>query len=336
MAQIIFNKASGVNDSVFGKSYAPIKAYIEQQVEAFEQESFIDKVFVQDETNDWAAKYGSETSLGDMSPVGENGAYPKTGFQEGYSKTIEPEEWKLSFEISQTMIEDAKMGKAKSKAYGLSLSYARTKEKFAASILNNSTSTSMKFGGKSFDISCADTKALFATDHPSKTGGTTAQSNLYGAAFSYDNLCLLEEKMHYFKDDDGNLLNIMPDTILIPSKSKILKSVLDAVGQDDGTPGTANHSFNYNFGRWKVIATPYLNNPSTVNDNIWFLIDSRWNEAAKGLVWLNRIPLNIKSYIDNNTDANVWNARCRYGAAPANWRFAAASWPNLSGASTLE
>ena len=42
---IIFSQGSGVNDSLFGKSQAPIRAVIEQNVEAFGELSMIDKIF---------------------------------------------------------------------------------------------------------------------------------------------------------------------------------------------------------------------------------------------------------------------------------------------------
>ena len=47
---IIFSQGSGVADSVFGKSQAPIKAMIESGVEAFQQFSAVDKVFSMDTT----------------------------------------------------------------------------------------------------------------------------------------------------------------------------------------------------------------------------------------------------------------------------------------------
>ena len=324
MAGIIFNKASGLNDSVFGKSQEPIKLFIEQQIEAFQQYSIIDNVFYKDETNNFAEKYSYETSLGDFEAVGEGGAYPRNSFQEGYSKVIEPEEWKNSFEVTLTMIEDAKMGKVKQRAGQFTLSYNRGREKLAAAILNNGSSTTMTFGknNRVFDISAADGKPLFATDHPSKTGNTGVQSNYFGNEFSYDALCRVEEAMQKFTDDDGNILNIMPDTIIIPSNARIKKLVFDAIGAEDGAPGTANHSFNIQYGRWNVIMSPYLQNTPgiTPGTDTWYLMDSKFNEYYAGLVWLERIPLTVKSYIDENTDNNVFKGRARYGAAPNNWR----------------
>lgn len=331
---MIFSKASGVNDSFFGKSQEPIKMLLEQQEEAFQKQSIIPKVFFMDSTKNFAEKYAMETSLGNFEPVGENGAYPETSFQEGYSKVIEPETWKLKFAVTQEMVEDAKMGKVKSKAHGFMLSYNRTRELFGTGILNNANSTTMVFGGKTFNIAGADGKALVATDHPSITGGTAAQSNLYDAPFSYDNLCWLEEKAHYFKDDDGNILTVSPDTIVIPDKAEIKKLVFNAIGAE-GIPDTADNSFNYQYGRWNVVISPYLSAFSGTSGDVWFLLDSKFNEAYQCLVWLDRIPLTVRSYIDENTDANIFKGRARYAAAPNNWRAIICGAPGLSGATAL-
>ena len=252
--------------------------------------------------------------------------------QEGYSKVIEPDTWKNSFEVTQEMIEDAKMGKVKQKANQFMTSFGRTKELFASGILNNGQNATFTFGGnnKVFDIACADGKPLFAVDHPSKTGKGPVQSNYFGNPFSYDALSYVEEAMHYFRDDDGNLLNLQPDTIIIPDKARIKKLVFDAIGAE-GIPGTANNSFNFQFGRWNVVISPYLTNTAgiTAGTDSWYLLDSTYNEAYAGLVWLTRLDLSVKSSIDDETDSNIFRGRARYGAAPNNWKAIAKVDPGI-------
>lgn len=332
---MIFSKAAGLNDSVFGKSQEPIRMMLTDQKEAFEAESVIDKIFSMDETGNFAEKYTYETSLGDFEAVGEQGAYPESSFQEGYSKVIEPDEWKLQFSVTQTMIEDAKMGKVKQKAYGFMKSYHRGREKFGLGILNSGTATTMTFGNnnKVFNIACNDGLALFSTAHTSKTGGYTTQSNYISNAFSYDALCLAEEAMQYIRDDDGNILDISPDTIIIPAKARIKKLVFDAIGAEEGAPGTANNSFNFTYGRWNVIMSPYLNNASdiTAGTDTWYLMDSKWMEMYEGLVFLDRIPLTVRSYVDEKTDANIIKGRARWIAAPNRWQGILKADPGLSG-----
>ena len=45
MANITFSEASGVNDSIFGKSQAPIRMFIEKRGEQFEQQSVVKELF---------------------------------------------------------------------------------------------------------------------------------------------------------------------------------------------------------------------------------------------------------------------------------------------------
>lgn len=319
---MIFSKAAGLNDSIFGKSQDPIKMMLTDQSEAFESKSILKDIFCMDETTNFAEKYLYETSLGDFEAVGENGLYPDSSFQEGYGKTVEPDEWKLQFSVTQTMIEDAKFGKVKQKAYGFMKSYHRGREKFGLGILNNGQATTMTFGNnnKVFNIACNDALALFSGVHTSKTGGTGTQSNYINNAFSYDALCLAEEHMQYLTDDDGNLLDIAPDTIVIPAKSRIQKLVWDAIGTGE-QPNTANNSFSYQCGRWNVIFSPYLTNhaSTTAGTDNWYLMDSAWNEMYEGLVMLDRIPLEVRSYVDEKTDANIIKGRARWIGAPNRW-----------------
>ena len=45
MAQIIFGKMTGLADSIYGKSEAPIKAFLEENVKAYTDSSMVEKIF---------------------------------------------------------------------------------------------------------------------------------------------------------------------------------------------------------------------------------------------------------------------------------------------------
>ncbi len=336
MAGIIFSKASGVNDSFFGKSQEPIRAVIEDQIEVFAKNSQLANIFNMETSKRFAERFTYKTKIGSFQDVGENGAYPRTEMQEGFSKVIEPNEWKNQFAVSKTMIEDGTAFNLRSEAIGFTDSYNRTREQFGANLISGGTSTTARYGGKTYDTTTADGKALFSTSHSSITKGYKAQSNLFDAEFSYDVLCALEEQMQNFRDDDGNLLNICPDTIIIPNDYRLKKAVFDIIGTE-GLPNTANNSFNYQFGRWNVIVWPYLNKLSgiTSGGSQLYLLDSKFNQNYQGLIWLDRLPLSVHSWIDENTDANVFNGRARFTAGFNNWRAIACLAPGLSGATLL-
>lgn len=337
MAGIIFSEGSGLNDSIYGKSQAPIKALVEQNVEAFQEKSMIDKVFYMDNTKNYAEKYTSETSIGDFEDVGENGAYPKTNMQEGYSKTIEPTTWKSSFEVTQEMLEDAKMGKIKSRANIFGTSYSRTREKFAADMLAGGVGAAVTIGGKKYDTTTADGVALFSAAHPSITRGAKgAQSNLLsydaGKAFT-DVLDAAQEKMQDFRDDDGNLLNVAPGTIMIPNVGSLKRALFAAIGSDLD-PNSANHAMNFQMGLWNVLIWPYL--PKTIGGKpYFFLLDEQFNSDYMCLPWLDRVKLTVRSDLDPNTDANIWKGRARFGAGFNNWRSIALVGEGVTGGTAL-
>lgn len=330
---IIYSKGSGVADSVFGKSQAPIRAMIEENVESFQKSSMIDKIFYMDKTKNYAEKYTTETALGDFENVGENGAYPKSSIQEGYSKVIEPLTWKSSFEVTMEMLEDAKIGKIKSRANVFSTSYNRTREKFAANLLAGGVGKSIVIGNKTYDTTGADKAALFDKAHPSITKETDVQSNMFKVAFSQNALDTVQEKMQQFTDDNGNLLNVAPDTIIIPNVGSLKRAVFAAIGSELD-PNTPNNAFNFQMGLWNVIVWNYL--PTTIGGEAYFLMmDSQYNKDYMCLPWLDRVNLSVTSDIDPNTDANIWKGRARFGAGFNNWRSVAICGGGLTNGTVL-
>lgn len=331
MAGIIFSEGSGVNDSIYGKSQYPIRAIIEQNVESFQQMSCIDKIFYMDTSKNFSERYTQETSLGDFQDVGENGAYPKTSIQEGYDKIITPTTWKSSFEATAEMIEDAKFGKIKSRANIFATSYNRTREKFAAALLAGGINATTVIGGKAYSTASADGAPLFSKAHPSITKGTANQSNIFTGAFSQGVMDSMQEAMQKFKDDDGNILNVAPDTIIIPNNGALKRAVFAAVGSELD-PGTSNNAVNFQLGLWNVIVWNYLPSGLGTGSKPYFIMaDSKFNQDYMAAPWVDRLSLTVKSDIDSNTDANVWKGRARFGAGFNNWRGFAICGEGLSG-----
>lgn len=128
--------------------------------------------------------------------------------------------------------------------------------------------------------------------------------------------------MQDFRGDNGEVLDVVPDTIVIPNIYALKSAVFAAVGADKD-PNTSNNGYNYTFGRYKIIVWPYLNQFITEGSAPWFLLDSRYNSTYGGAVWLDRTPLEVRSTIDEDTDANIWRGYARFVAGFNDWRFAA-------------
>ena len=320
---IIFSEGSGLNDSIYGNCQAPIRMFLEQRSEAFDQNSVLKDLFLMGTSENYGDQLATMTAMDGFQPVGENGAYPSDSMQEGFSKLLVYQTWKNSFAISQEMIEDAKLMDMRKQPAAFMTAYERTRELFGAAIYASwmNKATSISFRGKTFDTKGADGKGIVATDHPSKVKGA-AQSNCFTNSFSAANLGLVETAMQNFRGDNNEILDVAPTTILIPNDAAMKKAVFEAIGADKD-PTTAYNAFNYQYGRWTVIIWPYLNQFITAGTAPWALIDPTYNENYGGAVWNDRVPLTVRSSIDENTDANIWRGRSRFNATGNDWRFIA-------------
>ena len=85
---IVFSEGSGLNDSVYGKCQAPIRMFLEQRGEQFEQQSVLKDLFLMGTSDNYGDMLTTMTAMSGFEPVGENGAYPADGMQEGYRKLL--------------------------------------------------------------------------------------------------------------------------------------------------------------------------------------------------------------------------------------------------------
>lgn len=320
---IIFSESSGLNDSIYGKCQAPIRMFLEKRGEEFEQNSVLKNLFFMGKSGNYADMMTTMTAMSGFEPVGENGAYPLDGMQEGYQKLLKYQTWKDSFSVSKEMMEDGKLMDMRKQPAAFMTSYNRTRELFGAALYGAAMNGagSVTFKGIKFDLTGADGSNLFAKEHTPKVSGDK-QCNCFKDAFSVEALGKLETAMHLFRGDNDEILDVAPDTILIPEIATLKKDVFAAIGADKD-PVSANNAFNYQYGRWNVIVWPYLNQFVTKGTSPWVLLDSKYNETYGGAVWNDRVQLEVRSTIDENTDANVWRGRSRFNAAFNDWRFAA-------------
>ena len=317
---------SGLNGTIYGDCQVPLKAFLESRGEAFQRESLLPYLYRMEKSRHWAERYSSETAMGDFEPVGEGGDYPKTGFEDGYFRDIVNMTFKQSFSVTQELVEDCLLGTMKQRANKLVTAYDRTREKFGRILYAGGLyGTTVSYKGKTFACGSADGQALFSKTHPNKVNGAK-QTNLYKGPFTNTLLGKIETEMQNIKGDNGELLGVAPDTIWIPNDAALKDAVFSAVGADK-EPTSGNNAFNHQFGRWNIIVDPYLTAALTdlgkSSEKPFFLLDSKFIELNDGPIFQDRVPLDVKSVIDNNNDNNVWQGRARFGAGFADWRFVA-------------
>jgi len=147
------------------------------------------------------------------------------------------------------LIEDSKIMDLTKQPKAFMTSYIRTREKFGAVLYGSAVQgfDVAKYRGKAFDIKSADGVTLFHKAHPPKVSGKK-QSNLFADPFSASALGKMETLMQNFCGDNEEILDVAPDTILIPSVASLKESVFAAIGSDKD-PNTANNAYNYQYGR---------------------------------------------------------------------------------------
>lgn len=317
---------SGLVDPIFGKCQVPLASYIEKLGEAFEQQSLLKYLFRMETSRRWAERYSGETAMDDFVPVGEGGEYPRTGFESGYYRDIENMTFKQAFAVTRELVDDTRLGEMKQRAKKLITAYGRTREKFGRAMYAGGIyGTTVSFGGRSFACDGADGLALFHKEHVNKVNGKK-QCNLYKGSFSATLLGKIEAEMQQRTGDNGELLAVAPDTILIPNDAALKDAVFSAIGADK-EPTSANNAYNHQFGRWNVIIDPYLTQVLAdlgKTDKPFFLLDSKFLQNNDGAIFQTRCPLEVKSVIDQNNDNNVWQGFSRFGAGFVDWRFASA------------
>lgn len=332
MAGIVFSEGSNLQNSIFGKSEEPIKMFLEKRAEAFESESAAKKIFAMNTSKNWGEKMSSMTAMDGFQPVGEGGAHPQDNMQEGYSKFLEHMTWKDRFTITREMVDDSKVMDMRKRPEAFITGYYRTREQYAAALLAAAVAgASAKFKGMTLDAKSADAQYLFSGSHPSKVKGGT-QSNRFAGEFSGANLGAVETAMQNFKGDNGEYLDVAPDTIIIPNDYALKNAVFAAIGADKD-PDTANNGFNYQYGRWNVIVWPYLNSIISGDDKPYILLDSRYNETYGGAVWFDRQALEVSNHIDYDTNNAVWDGYARFIAGFNDWRAFAVG--GITGATAL-
>lgn len=313
MANIVFNYVGTQNDDVFGKSQAPISKMIEDRVAAWEKKSVLPYLFNMSKSTHYAEKISSMTDMDDFEPVGENGAHPWNGFKQAYNKTFEHMTWKSRFSVSQEAVEDAVAIDLKKKPKKFGKSFYSTREKFGAGLFGAAIAgTPLTLNGFQFPTTTGDGVSLFSKSHTMADAVGTI-SNKFSNPFSEDALGAIATEMQNFYGDSGEELDIQPDTILIPNLYALKKAVFRAV-KSEMSPDDANNGVNVECGNWRVIVWPYLNRFISAGSNPYIILDSSYNEEFSGAEWFDRSPLTVKSYIDENTDANVWKGRARFTA----------------------
>ncbi len=352
---IIFNIGESVKLSAFNMLQEPIKMLMEKETEAFEKGSLISKIYQMKTTDKFQEEFRSRTAMDGFKPTEDMQVPGLSDFGEGYRKVFRTQIWTNAFVISKQTIEDNQTMDINANAVGFIKSYNRTRELFAFKMLGEAVSTTTgfgEFGGKKFDLRGSDTvdgsvdgtgtpqlyfhnahKLCEAWTDAAKTTHKTQSNKFYTSAAInlgeagavekvIDAIERVAQAMGKYTDEKGNLLALNPTQIVIPGNQyKLRDAIITGLKSKYGS-SMGENGVNLFYGKYEVIEAPYLDGQGgfTDEDQGILLIDPVANREYLGAVWFDRTPLEVSSHIDEDTKANVWDGRARFGVGFCNYR----------------
>lgn len=336
MANFIYSKSSGFNDAKIGRLETPLKMLIEHESDlARNKGSVLDWLYNVERSNKFGETIQYQDEFDSFRYAAEGAGAENDSMVETHRKFIEHIPFMKEFTITKEMMDDSNYGigsDAAKRARAFVRAYYLTQNQIASEAIANGSKTSMVFNGATVDLSTADGKALFATDHlfGAKEGhGEGTQSNLFGRnRYSTKDVALtladVEDLIHMgaakirnMQDENGRVMGYVADTIVIPGNLPLLEKYVKQVLGSSHEASTSNNGINIQFGAWNLVILPIwqyeLASSAAAQTYPLIFMSSEANRNLAGNMFFNRVPLSIKNWEDGHTRNWIWNGYCRFG-----------------------
>lgn len=271
--------------------------------------SQISRIFNVQSSDKAYEKDTSVSGLGKLVRKAEGDSIVYEAPSSGYPTTYVHQTFAKGEAITYEMYEDDQYNVIKKAPRRLAKSKMRTREQFGADILNYGFTYG---GGGLAPFSGGDGKALFATDHPLKDGGT--QSNYTTMDLDEDALELAMVTMRATKDNKGELQMVQPNVLVVPPA---LEKEARILLESQQRTGTANNDINPYKGKLGLVVWDFLGTAAGGSDTAWFLLDTDTAE----LNWFNRDDRGVEGpEYDFDTKTAKWSVMARWSAGFSDWR----------------
>lgn len=342
---VIFNIDEAVRNSAFNILQEPFKMKMTKELEAFEKKSILPYLYVMQTMDTFQEEYRSKTSMDGFKPTEDMEVAGLSDFEESYRMVMRTQTWTNSFAVSKQTIEDNQLQQINPQAMGFVTSYYRTRENYGVRMLGAALGEDYApykikaavqgLGNDTADGTVEGTRvAYFKKDHKT-VGGKYTQSNKFktSAALTVDGSDPEEESkladligqidsiMSTYKGDKGEIIPTDIDTIIIAEDFR-LKDTLQRALKSRYNERMGGNGENLFYGKYELVVCPYLNQLDAFSETKKgiLLVSRSKNRECLGAVWKDRTPLEIRSYIDNGTQANIWAGRSRFGVTFGDFR----------------
>lgn len=317
MAGIVFNKS--VNDSL----YKAVDGYLSEIMLDVEktktnEDEVLNAIFQVKKSKKSGERVQGVTEFANMAPVAEGGKAVRDEIEQSFGKMVEHEAFMKGFAVTKAMLDDDMLDDASLAAKNFVKSYKRSKLQFATNFLVTE-GTTFSYEGKTFDKTTGDGVGLFSTGHKMKRSAGT-QSNVFTNAFgtNANMLTRLANIGRNFKNDSGHVMGYTFDTIVIPGNCWELEETIRRIINSTQVVGSSNNDINTQKGRWNLVVNPLWQAASGTAPYI--IMSKEANEAFGALRFYDREPLDVRSYVDEETRNLCYTGYTRFSVMPASWR----------------
>ena len=279
---------------------------------------------VEKKSKRWGEKSIVMGGLGDFVSKTEGEAATQDSFSEGYEKFVQHATFALEVQISKELKDDNMLDDAKQKVINLVQAYKRTRAKLATAAITGAVgdASTVSFGGATIDVKCGDNKALFNEAHPLKgvSGGT--QCNYFSDVLGSNTVVLNKalNKMRNYRDDRGEVLGFLADTIVVPGNDPEYEDFVKRVIGSDGEVGSDHNDINTQRGKWKLVVDPLWTPTISQYNHPLIIMSSEAMKALQGIKFYDRTALDIAVDEDVHSRNLTYNGFARMSITFPNWR----------------
>lgn len=226
-----------------------------------------------------------------------------------FSYTITNKKWEASIRVDNDLLRFERYGQIKTRVSQLGQAIPRHKNQLVWDLL-----------AAAFTTVCYDGQFMVDTDHSEGNSGT--QSNKMTAALSAAEFNNARVKMAGFKDDQGQLLGLMGDLLVVPvALGSTARQIINAELVSDGTTTITNI--------WKG-AAEVLEVPQLTDTTDWFLIDTK--EYLKPII-LQQVGQDQNFGLVNTKggDDDIMRDYVVYGVGPIHYNVGYGDWRTIVG-----
>ncbi len=231
--------------------------------------------------------------------------------------------WEASIGVDRTAIEDDQYGQIKLRIQELAEKVIRHRNRLIFNLLRD--------GGADGAGLCYDGQYFFDSDHSDE--GSASQSNSGTAGGAIGTVALTSATlwaaiaaMQAFTDAQGEILDIQPDTLVVPPKlEQTAREILESDYGYSATSlgGATTMAKNTLKGRLSLIVTPHC--ATTARTSSWFVLDT--SGVVKPTILQERVPVSFDALEGNSEngfmrDQYFYGIRARYNAGYGMWQKA--------------